>query len=102
MLLFYRYLTDYLSVQEKDFRCISYCTYIHVSLLIIHCVGVGRGHKLMGQVCEKDGKTDKAIVHYNRYIHVFCLPVDILTLVYFFDTPELPWYSSFGSALSCN
>jgi tetratricopeptide (TPR) repeat protein len=43
-----RYLQDYLSVQEKDFRA----------------------HKLMGQACEREGLLEKAIVHYNRSLRL--------------------------------
>ena len=27
-----------------------------------------RAHRLMGQVCEKEGDMEKAIVHYNRSV----------------------------------
>lgn len=64
--------TIYLSKREiTGIVSRRYCWHtLHAYMLCMHVYTSAwffRGHKLMGQVCEKDGKVDKAVVHYNRY-----------------------------------
>ena len=51
--------------------CVSVCTSIKcVCTCVCVCVCVYcRAHKLMGQVCDKEGDLEKALVHYNRYVY---------------------------------